>query len=162
MSDEPSYPTFAVPEMGASDASFSKRCRIWRICSCSRPISAACSVIRLSSSVMSSGVTPCVTKRSSEMTGCCLTGATDSSESISPLPVNSQSALMLNWNTIFCIADVPTLLLPFDISVIIEALIPNFAAKSRLSFTFFSISKASYASMNRADMSFFALINTEY
>lgn len=92
MYHETSYPTFAVPEMGASKASFSNRCCICLICSLRRPISAACSVIRLSSSVIRSGVTPCVTKRSSAITGCCLAIVVDSSAIISPLPVMSHVA----------------------------------------------------------------------
>lgn len=144
--------------MEASDTCFSFSIVSWRICSCNRPISAACSVIRLSSSIMSSGVTPWAVKRSSAIIGRCSSVMVPLSASISPLPVNSQSALILNCDTIFCIADVPTLLLPLDISVTIEALIPNLAAKSRLSLTCFFVSNASYASMKRADISFFASI----
>lgn len=40
----------------------------------------------------------------------------------------------------------------------IEALIPNFAAKSRLSLTFLSLKSVSYASIKRAETSFFASI----
>ena len=40
----------------------------------------------------------------------------------------------------------------------IEALIPNLAAKSRLSLTFLSLNSVSYASIKRAETSFFASI----
>ena len=85
-------------------------------------------------------------------------------ESIVPSPVRSHFASILNCNTIFCIAEVPTLLRPLEISVTIEALIPNFAAKSRLSLTFLSFSSVSYASIKRAETSFFASIiqNNEF
>lgn len=79
-------------------------------------------------------------------------------ESMGPSPVSSHLASILNCNTIFCIAEVPTLLRPLEISVTIEALIPNLAAKSRLSLTFLSLKSVSYASIKRAEMSFFASI----
>lgn len=79
-------------------------------------------------------------------------------ESMGPSPVSSHLASILNCSTIFCIAEVPTLLRPLEISVTIEALIPNFAAKSRLSLTFLSLKSVSYASIKRAETSFFASI----
>ena len=79
-------------------------------------------------------------------------------ESMGPSPVSSHLASILNCNTIFCIAEVPTLLRPLEISVTIEALIPNLAAKSRLSLTFLSLKSVSYASIKRAETSFFASI----
>ena len=79
-------------------------------------------------------------------------------ESIGPSPVSSHFGSILNCNTIFCIAEVPTLLRPLEISVTIEALIPNLAAKSRLSLTFLSLKSVSYASIKRAETSFFASI----
>ena len=75
-----------------------------------------------------------------------------------PSPVSNHFASILNCNTIFCIAEVPTLLRPLEISVTIEALIPNLAAKSRLSLTLSSLKSASYASIKRAETSFFASI----
>lgn len=81
-----------------------------------------------------------------------------SEHNMEPEPVRSQEGDISNSNTIFCIAETPTLLLPLDISVIIEELIPNLFAKSFLSLTTLFFNRYSYACMKRIESSFFCSI----
>ena len=78
--------------------------------------------------------------------------------SIWPSPVRSQSPEILKSITIFCIAVVPTALLPFDISVTIDGLMPNLRAKSFLSAIALTFKRCSNAAIKRPDTSFLVLI----
>ena len=75
-----------------------------------------------------------------------------------PVPVRSQEGEIPKTSTIFCIAVAPTALLPLEISVTIEELMPIFAAKSFLSFVLLSANKRSYACMNLLESMFFSFI----
>lgn len=100
------YPTFAVPEMDASDTCFPFSRFIWRICSLRRPISSACSLIVFSLSFIiakSLSINDvekfCLAASLLEIDS--LSGIHDSRVcfvlSISPLPVRSHSILILGY-----------------------------------------------------------------
>lgn len=78
---------------------------------------------------------------------------------IEPRPVRSQSESIGNANTVFCIAVSPTLLLPFEISVIIDGLTDILDAKSLLSDMYSSLIRNSNTLRKRTESSL-SMINT--
>ena len=149
----------AVRSVLAASALFCSRCLSCASSARSCPMSSAC--CRMMSSFLSMMPSSLSTMGSPLLVLCvCCASFTN----ISPVPTSNHVADTPYICTVFCNTEVPTLLLPFEISVIIDVLQPTDDAKAFLSDTFPSLRSSFNTSINLLDISFFSLIlqNTEF